>query len=254
MKFCKPVFSCLLLVFIVLIPALPCSATDDATLAQIAQANDHYTKSQYNEAAGLYQDLVDRGFKNGYLYYNLANAYLRLGKTGPSILNYIRAQRLLPRDESLTANLKYAIQKTQDQLEPQATAGLSSLFFWTRNFNQNEHLKFLLTVNLLFWSAMGVWTVRRTEFWSLTRKTLLAILMVAVLSFGVKMDAETESLPAVVMAQQIEIKSAKGEDNVTLFQLHEGAVVTIINRKNDWVQIELSDGKKGWTQKKFIGI
>ena len=46
MKFCKPVFSCLLLVFIFLIPALPCSATDDATLAQIAQANDHYTKSQ----------------------------------------------------------------------------------------------------------------------------------------------------------------------------------------------------------------
>jgi tetratricopeptide (TPR) repeat protein len=254
MKTFKTIISCLLLVLIVLITALPCAAQDDATLTQIAQANSQYAKGQYKEAADLYQDLVDRGIDNGYLYYNLANAYLRLGKTGPSILNYIRAKKLLPRDESLAANLKYAIQRTEDQLEPQATTGWSTLFFWTRNFNQNEHLKFLLTVNLLFWLALGIWTVRRTEFWSLTRKTFMAILIVAVLSFGVKIGTDTEFLPAVVMAQQIEIKSAQGVNNVTLFQLHEGAVVTIIARKNDWVQIELNDGKKGWTQEKYIGV
>ncbi len=82
----------------------------------------------------------------------------------------------------------------------------------------------------------------------------MAILMVAVLSFGVKIVADAESQTAVVMAQQIEIKSAQGEDNVTLFQLHEGAVVTIIDRKDDWVQIELNDGKKGWTQARHIEV
>jgi hypothetical protein len=253
MKKPKTIVSCLLGLML-LITALPCTAQDDANLSQIAKANDQYAKGHYNEAASLYQDLVDRGFKNGYLYYNLANTYIRLGKTGPSILNYIRARRLLPRDESLAANLKYAIQKTQDQLEPQATAGLSSLFFWTRNFNQTEHLMFLLTVNLLFWLAMGVWTVHRTEFWSLTRNIFMGFLFIAVLSLGVKIVTDTKSLPAVVMAKQIEVKSAQGEDNVTLFQLHEGTVIYITDRKNDWVQIELNDGKKGWTQERYIGV
>lgn len=238
----------------VLITAFPGSAQDDNFLSQIAQANDHYTKGQFNKAAGLYQSLIDRGVKNGYLYYNLANSYLRLGKTGPSILNYVRARRLLPRDESLAANLKYAIQKTEDQLEPPTATGLNSLFFWINNFNNTEHLMFLITINLLFWLAMGIWTVHKTEFWSLTRKTLMAFLFVAVLSLGVKMITETKSHSAVIMAQQVEVKSAQGGDNVTLFELHEGAVVTIVDRKGDWVQIELNDGKKGWTQERYIGV
>jgi tetratricopeptide (TPR) repeat protein len=254
MKIFKPVISGFLLVLIVLTTALPCMAKDDAALSQIALANDQYAKGQYEEAAGLYQDLIDRGFKNGYLYYNLANSYLRLGKTGPSVLNYIRAKQLLPRDESLAANLNYAIQKTRDQLQPRSTKGLSLLFFWIDDFSRTEFLTFLLTVNLLFWIAMGVWTVRKNGFWSLTRITLMAILMVTVASFGGKIIVEADSQPAVVMAEQIEVKSAQGENNVTLFQLHEGAVVSIIDRNDDWVEIELNDGKKGWTQEKFIGV
>ncbi|MFQ5444475.1 MAG: hypothetical protein ACE5EK_07655 [Nitrospinales bacterium] len=251
----KPVhiFSCLL-GLIVLIMALPCAAKDDAALAQIAQANDHYASSQYNEAAGLYQDLIDRGIKNGYLYYNLGNTYIRLGQIGPSILNYIRAKQLLPRDESLTANLNYAIQKTQDQLEPQSPGGMTAVFFWVNNFNQTEHLIFLLTINLLFWIALGAWTVHKTEFWNLARKTLMAFLFISALSFGVKIYIDTESITGVILAKEIPVKSAQGEDNVTLFQLHEGAVVSIIDRENGWVQIKLNDGKKGWEQEKFIGV
>ena len=65
---------------------------------------------------------------------------------------------------------------------------------------------------------------------------------------------ELESTPGVVLAEEIAVKSAQGENNVTLFQLHEGAVVSIIDRKNGWVQIELNDGKKGWAQENFIGV
>ncbi|GJL78422.1 MAG: hypothetical protein NPINA01_14110 [Nitrospinaceae bacterium] len=237
-----------------LVTAVPCAAQDDAALAQIAKANDHYAKSQYKEAASLYQDLINRGFENGYLYYNLGNTYIRMGQTGPSILNYIRAKRLLPRDESLTANLNYAIQKTKDQLEPKSSTGLSSVFFWVNNFNLSEHLNFLLIVNLLFWTSLGGWTVRRTEFWSLAKKITMTFLFIAVLSFGVKMNIDSQSDTGVILAGEVAVKSAQGVDNVTLFQLHEGAVVSIVERKKDWVQIELNDGKKGWTQSRFIGV
>jgi len=240
--------------FLTLWTMLPSSVSGDDVQMQIALANDYYARNQYKEAANIYQELIDRGKTNGYLYYNLGNTYLRLGKTGPSILNYIRAKRFLPRDESLDANLRYAILKTQDQLEPPTTSGLSSLFFWVNNFTKTEQLVFLGIINLLFWVALGVWVVRKTQFWNLTRKTMMAFLFISVLSVGVKMVLDSQTTTGVILAKSIDVKSARGTNNVTLFQLHEGSVVSIIDRKIDWYQIELNDGKKGWAQKDFIGI
>lgn len=239
--------------FLTLWTLFPGSARGDDILSQIALANGYYAKSQYKEAANIYQRLIDGGKESGYLFYNLGNTYLRLGKTGPSILNYIRAKRFLPRDESLEANLRYAILKTQDQLEPPSTSGLGSLFFWVNNFTKTEQLVVLEIINLFFWVALGIWIVRRTGFWNLTRKTMMAFLFISVLSVGVKIATESESTTGVILAKTIEVKSASGADNVTLFQLHEGSVVSIIDGKNGWYQIELNDGKRGWAQKDFIG-
>jgi hypothetical protein len=65
-----------------------------------------------------------------------------MGKTGPAILNYIQAQKWIPRDENLAANLKFAIQQTQDKIEPPPLGTLNVLFFWVNDFNMNELLYF----------------------------------------------------------------------------------------------------------------
>ena len=67
--------------------------------SEVATANDLYAKSKFQEAADSYESLIQRGINNGYLYYNLGNTYIRLGKIGPAILNYIHAQKLIPRNE-----------------------------------------------------------------------------------------------------------------------------------------------------------
>ena len=123
-----------LLNMILLGMTVPGIARDDGALNQIHRANEHYANSQYEEASGLYQELVDRGIKNGYLFYNLGNAYLRLGEIGPAILNYVRAKQFLPRDEALTANLNHTLLKTEDQLHPPSIKGWSSIFFWVGQF------------------------------------------------------------------------------------------------------------------------
>lgn len=252
MKLQIPIY---LFILYFLIPgtAVSSAAGGDNVLTQIALANDYYSRSQYKEAANIYQELIDHGNKNGYLYFNLGNAYLRLGKLGPSVLSYIRAKRFLPRDESLDANLRHAILKTKDQLEPPATRGLGSFFFWVNNFTQAEQLVFLAIINLIFWLALGAWFARRTEFWNLTRKTLMSILFISVLSAGVKIVQESEFTTGVILAKTIDVKSARGADNVILFQLHEGSVVSIIDNEGDWYRIELNDGKKGWAQINHIG-
>ena len=253
MSFRIPVFSFIFYIF-TLGMVFPASVRGEDVLARIALANDFYAKAKYQQAADIYQTLIDDGHKNGYLYYNLGNSFLRLGKFGPSILNYIRAKQFLPRNESLNANLRTAILKTEDQLELPSTSGLGSIFFWVDRFTLNEQLFLFGITNLIFWLVLGIWMVRKTALLNLLRKGMMVILLISILSIGVKINLDSEITIGVILARNIEVKSARGANNVTLFQLHEGSVVTILDSQSHWYHIKLNDGKKGWAQKDSIGI
>ena len=100
---------------------------------KVVRANESYHEKDYQSAAGIFEGLVMQGQNNGYLYYNLGNTHMRLGKTGHAILNYLRAKTLLPRNENLDANLRYAISQTVDQLNPPPKGLISGLLFWQKN-------------------------------------------------------------------------------------------------------------------------
>ncbi|MFQ5449062.1 MAG: hypothetical protein ACE5E9_00445 [Nitrospinaceae bacterium] len=223
-------------------------------LNRISRANDLYLNKKYREAAGIYEDLIGQGLQNGYLYYNLGNTYMRLDKIGPAILNYIKAKRLLPRDESLNANFRYAFRKTKDQIEPTSTGWLRTIFFWLDDFNLREHLQILVFISLLFWITVTFWYIRRTGGWDLARKSMLTILLTSLISTGAKIGVESHSRIGVVLPVEMDVKSALGPENVTLFQLHEGAIVSVLDHQEGWYRIDLSDGNNGWVPENFIGL
>ena len=53
-------------------------------------ADSAYMKENYQEAASLYEKVLEEGYSPE-IYYNLGNCYYRLEKIGPSVLNYERA-------------------------------------------------------------------------------------------------------------------------------------------------------------------
>ena len=113
---------------------------------EIIRANSLYSDKQYAKSVQAYEALVQDGVRNGYLFYNLGNAYIRMGKTGPAILNYVRAKNLIPRDENLAANLKFAIQQTRDKIEVPSLGSLNTLFFWVKDFSFNELVFFNIKI------------------------------------------------------------------------------------------------------------
>jgi len=237
-----------------LILVLVSSAWGQDTASKIARANDLYLNRNYTEAAALYEELIQKDFHNGYLYYNLGNAYMRQGKTGPAILNYLRAETWIPRDENLDANLRFALQKTEDNLYLKTGGWLKTLIFWVDDLNASEHLKLLLGANFLFFSSLIGWTLRRSDSWNLVRKILLLLLILTAAGTGIKFYTQDRDLQGVILAKQVDVKSGQGESNVTLFQLHEGAVVKIRREQNGWVEIEIPGDPKGWVPREKIGI
>ncbi len=219
----------------------------------VLKANQLYLQQDYAKSAHLYEALIAEGVRNGYLYYNLGNAYSRLGKLGPAILNFIKAKELLPRDPSLDANLKYALRQTTDPVVPPAPGLLKTVFFWADSFTLKEHLHIVLAVNVLFWALLLGWFRYRSEAWDWARKTALIALLIVLCAAAVRIYQSPYADSGVVLAERIDVKSASGKENVTLFQLHEGAIITLSEEKNGWVRIALTPDKTGWVPRESIG-
>jgi tetratricopeptide (TPR) repeat protein len=243
------IISFLLFIVLTLSSSLPARASD--YLNDIVRANALYTEKRYTESIQVFELLKHEGTNNGYLHYNLGNAYIRMGKTGPAILNYIQAQKWIPRDENLAANLKFAIKQTQDKIEPPPPGILNVIFFWVNDFNINELVYFSIGINFILWITLILWL--KFPILKVTRNALLCVLLLSFLSIGVKIKNESNLKLGVVLAENVDVKSGRAVDAITLFQLHEGALVTVTDRQDDWLEVRLNDEQKGWVPHKSLG-
>jgi tetratricopeptide (TPR) repeat protein len=91
---------------------LPCAARSDETEIRklFAQAGQAYDAGQFQDAATRYEQILKDGFEAPAIFFNLGNAYFKLGNAGLAILNYRRAWALTPRDAELSANFRFAVQ------------------------------------------------------------------------------------------------------------------------------------------------
>ena len=81
------------------------------------EANAQYERGEFSGAAQQYEALIDSGYEDAVLYYNLGNAYFKNGDLGRAVLNYLRAEELSPRDADIRANLEFARARTVDDVE-----------------------------------------------------------------------------------------------------------------------------------------
>jgi SH3-like domain-containing protein len=49
------------------------------------------------------------------------------------------------------------------------------------------------------------------------------------------------------------VKSGRSLDTITLFQLHEGALINIVGKHDDWFEVRLNDKQKGWVPQNSLG-
>ena len=222
-------------------------------MSEVARANDLYANNNYQEAADIYESIHQAGLKNGYLYYNLGNTYIRLGKTGSAILNYIRAYKFIPRDENLQANLNFAIQQTRDKIPLPEQSSLSTLFFWVNDLSLSENLKMIFSANIIFWLTLIAWFYFRSKTFRLIRNLFFYILLFGIVSVIVKLNLEIGSKTGVVIVNKVSVKSGLDSSNTTLFELHEGALVKITEERKNWFEIRLNEKQKGWVPMDTLG-
>ncbi|MFQ5481985.1 MAG: hypothetical protein ACE5ER_04435 [Nitrospinaceae bacterium] len=223
-----------------------------AYLAAIQKANQDYLKGEYAQAAAGYEEVVAQGIINGNLRYNLGNAYLQQGKLGPATFNYLKALRLLPRSEDIRANLALAQRQTQDLLEWRQPHPAGEVLFWLEEFTLAEHITALTLLNLLFWAGLGVRLFRRNPWTGRMAHLLLGLFIAGMVSTGARWHLESNWNWAVVAAKTVDLMPGRGFSNDPLLQLHEGAIVTVLSEKGQWMELQLPDGRQGWAVREAL--
>ena len=229
--------------------ATPADPTPDQLwdLANTAYVNgDYHTASEYYEAIGAL------GLSSVKLYYNLGNAYFKEGRLGKSILNYRRALRLSPGSDDIRYNLGVAEARTKDNIEAIPEFFLTT---WVRGVRHTMSctawslfslaaLVCALSLFLTYLLARRL-SLRKTGFYG-TLIAFVLFILTTWFALGVRREMLDDS-QAVVMSLSTAVKSSPDKSATDLFVLHEGTLVEITNRLDDWCEITIADGKKGYS-------
>ena len=219
--------------------------------------NRAYIEGNYDKAIEEYTAILNGGEYSMKLYYNLANAYFKTGAMGKAILYYNKALRIAPSQEDIRHNLALAEAQTKDRI-----AVIPEFFLnrWLRTMRNSMSctawsvlslvwLGVLLAFGVLFLLASRIrW--RKMGFYG----ALCAfMLFVATTSFAVSSRNDMLShSEAIVMGTAISVKSSPDRSATDLFVLHEGTKVKVLTEVDEWVEVVIADGKKGWTERKNI--
>lgn len=221
------------------------------------KANKEYRENNFTAAIAEYEKLLDDGYKGTSLFYNLGNAYYRIGKLGYAILYYEKALKLSPNDEDIKHNLALAYSGTIDKIE---TMPRFFFFEWWENFlaifSIDGWIVFTLAIYLLLLAVVAAYffTGRiihpRISFFA--GSVILIILFVTSSVTAVKLNRENKRLEAVILENSVIVKLSPDIHGKDGFMVHEGLKILLEDEIDDWKKIRLPDGKIGWVKENQI--
>lgn len=220
-------------------------------------ANNFYKQAKYDEAIKEYEQILERGFESGNLYYNLANSYLKEGALGKAVLNYERAKQLIPRDKDLESNYRHAVSLMVNSIETPKISWLRKLAdkFYGQ-FTLNEITVLLSIICALVFLILSVRIFLRAD--GLRRYLLISVFILILFfiagSFSLHKRISALGREAVVVVKKTEAKFGPFDRATTHFTLYEGAKVYVLSAKGGWSKIKRVDKKIGWIKKLSLEV
>ena len=221
--------------------------------------NQAYLDGDYQRAVDNYRRLVDAGVRNPDLYYNLANAYFRLGRKGLAVLFYERTLKLAPGDQAAEFNLRLVRKSLIDKLVMPAggAVGEPPWHGFVRRFSLDTLTwVFLLLYSLAF--LVALWrrlskreSARRLLFW--LNVPLLTLVLLAGLLFAGRLYLHRKVHHAVVIQPVVQLREGPDRHAKVLVEVHEGLKVRLLADSGGFVRVRLSNGVEGYLEEGDLG-
>lgn len=218
--------------------------TNAPTMAgEFDRANRLYEQGKFGEAASAYEHLAGTGTPTTAVWFNLGNAAYKSGQIGRAIAAYRMAERREPRDTFLRANLQFVRGKVYS----------------------DEHSRVPVWKNAIRLATLNEWTVLASAWlWmffavlacgELARKRYAKTAAVMFLGFSVSAAALAAALTdattpeAVVIAREASVRFGPLDESQAAFQLRDGAELTALAFKDQWVEVRDAEKRTGWIRR-----
>jgi len=194
------------------------------------KANQDYSAGHFQAAVDGYQNLVGAGQRSANLFYNLGNAWFRLGNLGEAILSYERALALDPHHPEAAANLALvrddarALELKRDWLDRYIEAGTAT--------------QYSIAASIAFWLAAFC----VTRFFFLRRRSAaLAFLLgfsfvvfasAAFALYSLETGSRGRAL-AIVTGKKIEARLATADNANSVLALPPGSEIKVLSQRGD---------------------
>ncbi len=227
------------------------STTADSLAILFSEGNHQYQEKNYEAALESYLQIEAASYTSPSLLYNIGNAYFKSNELGKSILYYEKALVLDPTNEDIIHNLEYANGQIVDRIE--AVPQLFIARWW-------EQTAALFTPNgwgiisIVCASLLAISVLCFLFFRSNFMKNMALLSSIATFSIGVmsvvwgrnQLVKNSENPQAIIMASIVHAKSTPSKSGGDLFVIHEGLKVTITDQLNEWTEVQIPNGEKGW--------
>lgn len=212
-----------------------------------------YKRRDYAKAREAFESILSEGGVSADLYYNLGNTAAKQKQPGYAIFYYRKALQQDPSHEDARFNLEFLQTQRVDQIHVPPDFVLFDIA--KRCFYALTRAQLLLvTVSVwtVFWITMAIHLDRPLPRWIRILTGSLAVFFVLATLTRIGIDARQKT--GIVLVSSTDVKSEPLEKASTLFILHGGTEAAILAQEDDWIEIRLADGKKGWIRRQALGI
>lgn len=213
-----------------------------------------YRNGDWPAAIAAFKSLADEKVNNGRLFYNLGNAFLKNEDLGSALLWYERALKLIPDDPDLRFNHEYALTLTKDERGEKESPLLRILIFWKYQLSPATVRWIAILLNAALWTILSVLAIRKKR---LLRPTVIlfaaaAVVFSATATFNYVEDTRIQH--AVILTEQVAVRSGFTDTATQLFVLHAGTRVRVERQSDMHLMIRYTEDKIGWVKKSEAGI
>ena len=218
-------------------------------------ANSFYQEAKYDQAILEYEKILNQGLHSGNLYYNLANCYFKKGELGKAVLNYQRAEILMPADSDLKSNYDYArslLNLGSNELYGKRWVRYLDRLFSEWDINSLTISLSLLSVIVFLALILGLFLENMKPALKIMLPLTAVLFSLLLIPFNRKITCLNNS--AVIISQEVQSKFEPLESATTYFTLGQGSLVEVIETTPSWAKIRRPDGKIGWVHQSSLGF
>jgi len=215
------------------------------------KGNELYNEANYEQAIQLYDSLLNNNIESAAIYYNIGNAYFKLDNVPKALLYFEKAKKIEPNNADIIYNIELANTRIADKIESVPEFFLRTLYVDIRNsLNEAQWTTVNIGLLLVFLTFVIMFFTmnNKRQLWLSMAVVFLILTFICGLigykSYKEKVNHNT----AIVFTPTIDIKSAPDTKSSTIFILHQGTKVELLEKSSKWQKIRIASGSEGWLE------